>query len=154
MENWRYFCWVIQRSGFKQYISSRPNRYGIKRIVLADAKIYYCSNLNVGFQSESSYTIIRNSTKSVIERLVKLISGTGWNVTVARWLASKELDDVFLKTHKLTLVGTIKTTKKKLLLEFLAKSRCIGASMFAYQSNDTFISFLYSKKKQKCAIAS
>lgn len=136
------------RCGFKQYIPSKPNRYGIKIFALADSKTYYCSNLEVyvGTQPEGPYRM-DNSAKSVVERLVAPISGSGRNVTTDRWFTSKELADDLLANHNLTLVGTIRSNRRQIPLEFVAKGLPVGASLFGYQKNATLVSYIPKKNK-------
>lgn len=64
------------RCGFRQYIPSKPNKYGIKIFALVDAKMYYTSNLEVyvGTQPPDPYAA-DTSAASVALRLCEPIAG-------------------------------------------------------------------------------
>ena len=74
---------------FKQYISSKPNKYGIKIFALADAKCFYTCNIEVyvGQQPEGTFKV-SNSPGAVVQRLYEPIKGTGRNVTMDNWFTS------------------------------------------------------------------
>ena len=58
------------RCGFRQYIPSKPDKYGIKFFALVDAKSFFTSNLEVyvGTQPDGPYKV-SNSPGDVVERL-------------------------------------------------------------------------------------
>lgn len=136
------------RCGFRVYIPSKPNKYGIKIFALADAKTFYTSNMEVyvGVQPNGPYNV-SNSPSAVVERLCKPISGTKRNLTVDNWFTSKDLADSLLKNHKLTLVGTLRKNKRQLPSEFILGKRPISSSMFGFQENCTLVSFIPKKTK-------
>lgn len=137
------------RCGFKQYIPSKPNKYGLKVFALVDAKTRYTLNLELylGQQPEGPYRV-SNAPSSVVTRLIGPISGTGRNITCDNWFTSFELIQNLFTNHKLTYVGTVRKNKRQLPPEFInTKSRCINSSIFGYQENTTIVSYVPKKGK-------
>lgn len=77
------------RCPFRQYIPSKPGKYGIKMFAMVDARTMYTSNFEiyVGKQPEGPY-IISNSPSDVVMRLIEPIEGTGRNITTDNWYTS------------------------------------------------------------------
>ncbi|KAJ4444070.1 hypothetical protein ANN_05859 [Periplaneta americana] len=134
---------------FRQYIPSKPRKYGIKIFALADSRTFYSSNLEVytGKQPEGPYNL-SNSADAVVERLISRISGSGRNVTVDNWFNSVPLATRLLKDHNLTLLGTLRKNKKELPPEFVqTKNRQIHSSMFGFNGDITLVSHVPKKGK-------
>lgn len=134
---------------FRQYIPSKPNKYGIKIFALADAKLFYVSNLEiyVGTQPDGPYAT-DNRPALIVERMCQPIYGSKRNVTIDNWFTSKELVDKLLKEYKLTVVGTIRKNKKQLPIEFVnGKGREVNSSLFSFQENSTLVSYIPRKGK-------
>lgn len=70
------------RCGFRQYIPSKPNKYGIKIFALANGKTFYTCNLEVylGQQPQGPF-FVNNSPSEVVKRLCESIKGTKRNLT-------------------------------------------------------------------------
>lgn len=96
------------RCSFRQYIPSKPNKYGIKIYALVDSQVFYLYNLEIyaGLQPEGVYRI-SNKPSEVVLRLCQPIYGSGRNVTADNWFTSVELIEE-LRKKSLTYVGTIK----------------------------------------------
>lgn len=142
------------RCSFRQYIPSKPNKYGIKIFALCDAKMYYTANLEVyvGTQPEGPFQT-NNSALSLVERLCQPIYGTGRNLTTDNWFTSFPLAELLLR-HKLTTIGTIKRNKRELPQQFAeGKSRPIGSSMFGFKENCTLVSYIPKKNKNVLLIS-
>lgn len=77
---------------FRQYIPSKPIKYGQKDFTLWDTKTFYTSNLEVyiGIQPEGLLRV-SNSPLPVVERIYEPILGTRRNVTTNNWFTSAEL---------------------------------------------------------------
>jgi hypothetical protein len=69
------------RCSLKQYIPSKPNKYGIKIYALVDTKVLYTYNLEIYIQKppDDPYQV-SNKPADVIKRLVEPINGTGRNI--------------------------------------------------------------------------
>lgn len=144
------------RCSFRQYIPSKPNKYGIKIFALADAKTFYTVNMEVyvGKQPQGPYAI-DNSPKAVVERLCEPIKGTGRNVTLDNWFTSMDLVETLSEEFKLTVVGTIRKNKRQLPQEFVnPKGRPVGASMFGYHGIATLVSYIPKKNKNVLLLSS
>lgn len=133
------------RCSFRQYIPSKPNKYGIKIFALSDAKVYYTSNLEIyaGQQPEGPYKK-SNSPKHVVERLCEPIYNSGRNITLDNWFTSIELVKSFL-SKKLTIVGTIRKNKTELPNFTNPIGRSIKSSIFGFKED--YSSIIYSQKK-------
>lgn len=96
------------RCSFRQYIPSKPNKYGIKIFSLVDAEIWYTHNLEIypGKQPEGPFETSYKPS-DVVKRLSEPIYGTGRNITADNWFTDTEVVN-FLKNKKLSYVGTIK----------------------------------------------
>ncbi|XP_030758011.1 uncharacterized protein LOC115883741 [Sitophilus oryzae] len=137
------------RCGFKQYIPSKPNKYGIKIFALVDASTTYCTNLEVyvGQQPEGPYKV-KNDAFSIVSRLVEPISGLNRNLTCDNWFTSIALINSLLQEHKITFVGTLKKNKRELPPEFVnTRNRPECTSVFGFQENITIVSYVPKKNK-------
>lgn len=103
------------RCNFRVYMKNKPAKYRIRIFLLACARTFYTSNMEVyvGTQPDGPYSV-DNSGMSVVERLVEPISGTNRNVTVDNWFTSLPLCEKLLVDHHLTLVGTVRKNKKEI----------------------------------------
>nr|XP_023014742.1 uncharacterized protein LOC111504426 [Leptinotarsa decemlineata] len=142
------------KCNFRQYIPTKPNRYGIKIFALSDAKTFYTGNLEVyvGQQPAGPYAV-SNSPGDVVMRLCDEIKGSGRNVTMDNWFTSVPLVDTLLKNFKLTVIGTMRKNKGELPLEFSKPTHPVGASMFGFTRN-SIVCFIPKKKKNVLLISS
>lgn len=140
---------------FRQYIPSKPSKYGIKVISMVDSKMFYTANLEVylGAQPDGPYKV-DNSASSVVKRLCSPIRGTGRNIS-AEWFTSYELVSDLLKDYKLTYVGTVRKNKRQLPPNFLAvRGREKFTSEFVFQNNLTLVSYIPRKGKNVILMSS
>ena len=139
-----------ERCGFRQYIPSKPDKYGIKLFALVDAKSFFTSNLEVyvGTQSDGPYKV-SNSPVDVVEQLCNGIFGTGRNITMDNWFTSYDLAQTMLR-HRITLFGTLRKNKRHNPLEFLnLRNRDEHTSLFGFGNGRTLVSYIPKKKKKK-----
>ncbi|XP_025203850.1 piggyBac transposable element-derived protein 4-like [Melanaphis sacchari] len=68
---------------FRQYIPSKPAKYGIKPFALVDSRTVYTLNLEtyLGVQPDRPYKI-SNASQDVVLRIVEHIFGTNRNITI------------------------------------------------------------------------
>lgn len=108
---------------FKQYIPSKPAKYGIKIHALCDVKTPYVCNMEIyaGTQLDGPYKADQryNSAQVVVTRISK-ISGSARNITFDNWYTSCPLLESLLCEHKLTAVGTLRKNKRELSPEFFS----------------------------------
>lgn len=133
---------------FRQYMPSKPAKYGIKLFSLVDAASFYTKKLEiyVGKQPEGPF-YQDTSTKSVVQRLIAPISGTGRNVTMDNWFTSVTLADDLLRDHNLTLVGTLRKNKPEIPNEFKNKNMQEHKTTFGFQPTKTLLSYCSKKNK-------
>ncbi|XP_035221231.1 uncharacterized protein LOC118194150 [Stegodyphus dumicola] len=106
------------RCQFRQYIKSKPAKYGINIFALCDARTLYTHNLEVyvGQQPDGPFRV-SNKPSDIVKRLVAPISQTGRSITMDNWFMNLPLE--LLEENKLTTVGTIRKNKKEIPKEFL-----------------------------------
>ncbi|KAJ8943576.1 hypothetical protein NQ314_009701 [Rhamnusium bicolor] len=96
------------RCSLRQYIPSKPSKYGIKIFALSDTKMYYTMDLEVyvGQQPDGPYKVT-NSPNCIVERLCEPIKDSGRNLTIDNWFTSVPLVEKLYKEYTLTVIGTI-----------------------------------------------
>lgn len=143
------------RCQFRQYIPSKPNKYGIKIFAMVDAKLLYTSNLEIyaGQQPEGPFRK-SNRPVDIVMRLTEMIYNTGRNITADNWFTSLELLQK-LKEKKLSYVGTIRKNKPELPLCFVStKNRPQNSSMFGFSESGTIVSYIPKKGKNVVLLSS
>ena len=138
------------KCSFRQYIPTKPGKYGIKIYSLADAQNFYTLNMEIycGKKPENSPYQTENSASSLVQRLIVPISNSGRNVTCDNVFTSISLAKDLLQNHNLTLVGTLRKNKKEIPPVFLAtKERPLFSSMFAYGEHSLLLSYVPRKNK-------
>lgn len=137
------------RCKFRQYIPSKPAKYGIKIIALVDSTNFYILNLEIypGKQPAGPFAA-SNKPFDVVNRIVGPISKSNRNLTFDNWFTSYDLVEHLLKEHKLTAVGTLRKNKKQIPPAF-TKTRGIDvfSSRFGFQKDITLVSHVPKKNK-------
>lgn len=144
------------KCSFRQYIRSKPTKYGIKIFSLCDAKMFFTSNMEVylGKQPEGPYKVSYTGM-DVVKRLSQHIYQSGRNITTDNWFTSVPLVDTLLRDHKLTLIGTLKKNKPELPIEFSKpKGRPLYSSMFGFTAGTTIVSYIPKTNKNVVLISS
>ncbi|XP_050065449.1 piggyBac transposable element-derived protein 4-like [Aphis gossypii] len=143
------------RCSFRQYIPSKPNKYGIKIQALVDSRTFYTSKMEVyvGTQPDGPYKC-ENNPASVVKRLIAPISKTGRNITMDNWYNSIPLAIDLLKNHNTTVVGTLRKNKREIPLCFLeTKKRQLNSTMFGYDKDILLTSYVPKKNKNVLLIS-
>ncbi|CAH1990806.1 unnamed protein product [Acanthoscelides obtectus] len=143
------------RAAFRQYISNKPSKYGIKTFALVDAKTAYTMKLEtyVGLQPPGPYQQ-SNNAKDIVMRMVEPVQGTNRNITGDNWFTSIPLVNELLTEKKLTYVGTLRKNKREIPKEFLPqKDRDKFTSIFGFQENCTIVSYCLQKNKAVLAVS-
>lgn len=144
------------RCSFRQYLPSKPAKYGLKVFALVDAKTAYTYNLEtyVGTQPDGPYKY-SNSAQDIVLRLVQPVEGTNRNITTDNWFTSIPLLRNLFVEKKLTLVGTMRKNKREIPPEFLPhKKREENSSIFGFQKNCTLVSYCPKKNKVVLLVSS
>nr|CAI5865669.1 unnamed protein product [Callosobruchus analis] len=123
---------------FRIYMSSKPDKYGTKIVMLNDARtsymvnaIPYCGKVDTQNEPVPSY---------YVRKLSEPIRGTNRNITVDNWFSSISLFNDMLKDHKLTMIGTLRKNKREIPPTFLT-NKLPGRSLFGFDSNKTLVSY-------------
>ncbi|XP_040268703.1 piggyBac transposable element-derived protein 4-like [Bufo bufo] len=121
---------------FRQYMSSKPAKYGIKIWAACDAKTSYAWNLQI--YTESGIPEKKQGQRVVLDLTTGL---RGHNITCDNFFTSYDLGQELLR-RKLTMVGTIKKNKPELHTEILqVKERAPLSSKFAFTDTTTVVSY-------------
>jgi hypothetical protein len=137
------------RCPFKQYIPSKPGKYGIKLWMLSDSQTSYVCRLQVytGRQGDTRET---NQGKRVVTDLCRSLKGTGRNVTCDNFFTSMNLLQQ-LKKDNITVLGTVRKNRVELPPELVVtKGREALSSKFAFHKDAMLVS--YCQKKGKVVI--
>ena len=116
------------RCRFIQYMPSKPAKYGLKFWILADAKNYYISSIELYTSKDETRTT--DLRMHVVLKLAKHIYNTGRNITTDNFFTSLKLARE-LKSKKLSLVGTLRGNRREIPTEMRSvKSENIYYSEF------------------------
>lgn len=138
------------RCAFRQYMPSKPAKYGIKSWVACDAKSSYAWKMQVytgrkaaggggegGPEKNQGMRVVLDVTEGLRDR----------NVTCDNFFTSYELGQQLLK-RKMTMVGTIRKNKPELPLALLPpKGRAVFSSKFAFTPTTAAVSYVPKKNK-------
>ncbi|XP_051783376.1 piggyBac transposable element-derived protein 4-like, partial [Erpetoichthys calabaricus] len=124
---------------FRQYIPSKPGKYGIKIRAACDARTSYAWNLQIYTGKAASGIPEKNQGKRVVLDMTTGLQGH--NITCDNFFTSYDLGQELLK-RKLTMVGTVKKNKPELPAEILqVKGRAPLSSKFAFTDTTTVVSY-------------
>lgn len=125
------------------YLPSKPNKYGIKIIMMCDnatkyiiSAIPYCRKGTVPSNTPAS--------NYFVEYLVSSVKGSNRNITMDNWFTNIPLAQKLLKNYKLKLIGTIKKNKREFPNEFTDlkySNRATDTSLFLFSDQLTAVSY-------------
>lgn len=130
---------------FKVYFPQKPDKYGMKIVMLNDAKTFYMVNAipYIG-------AVPKEKGESVPEYYVRKLSeplhGTNRNLTMDNWFTSIPIAQRMLTLYKLTVLGTLRKNKAEIPPSFIGKNP-VGTSRFAFSGPMSLVS--YTPKKNK-----
>ncbi|XP_027874871.1 piggyBac transposable element-derived protein 4-like [Xiphophorus couchianus] len=133
------------RCSFRQYMPSKPAKYGIKIWAACDAKTSYVLNMQVYTGKPAGGAPEKNQGTRVV---LDMSNGLrGHNITCDNFFTSYNLGQELLK-RKLTMVGTVRKNRAELPAELLVtKNRDPHSSMFAFTDNTALVSYCPKKGK-------
>ena len=137
------------KCSFRQYILSKPSKYGIKIFNLSDSRTFYTIELEVyvGTQPAGPFSI-DNKPSSVVKRLIVPIAYSNRNVTIDNWFSSVKLAEELLYEYKLTIVATIRKNKREIPPSFVnSKKRQLNSSIFGFKKDTVLVSYVPKKNK-------
>ena len=135
---------------FRQYIPSKPGRYGIKTFAICDSKTNYTFQIEPYLGANTGPMAQSNKAFDLVCRLAKPFFGTRRNITMDNFFTSIPLAE-FLLSQNLTILGTLRKNKKEIPPEFvvLDKSQTIQHKV-GYRDKMTLLQ--YSNKKEKMVL--
>lgn len=153
-------CKFRGKCKFRMFMPKKPAKFGLKIMVLSDARTSYCYNayLYTGKGSDGAglgdeYKTLSIPSKAVV-RLTECIFDTNRNVTADNWFSSIPLASFLLKKG-LTYVGTLKKNKAEIPAAFQPNSiREVGSALFGFTKELTLVSFVPSEKKAVILVSS
>lgn len=129
---------------FRMYIPSKPNKYGIKLVMMCDNSTKYMVNA-LPYLGKGTVPTKQPVADFFVEKLVApTVSGSNRNVTIDNWFTSIPLAKRLYNESKLTMVGTIKKNKRELPKAFTNpkfSDRQVGSSMFLFHQEITAVSY-------------
>lgn len=141
------------RCSFKQYIKSKPARYGLKIWAAADVKTSYLYNLQVYTGKKGNHPEKKQGER-IVKDLIEPMYGTGRGITVDNFFTSAPLAE-FLLEKKITLLGTVRKNKPDTPKELnIYKNRQEYSSLFVFTKNLTMVSYMPKKNKMVHVLSS
>ncbi|XP_037940738.1 piggyBac transposable element-derived protein 4-like [Teleopsis dalmanni] len=130
------------RCPFKMYIPSKPNKYGIKIVMICDSATKYMFNA-IPYLGKTTTTSTMPLGEYFVKELTRPIHGTCRNITCDNWFTSVQLAKSLLKEpYKLTIVGTIRSNKREIPEQMKnSRSRPVGTTMFCFDGPLTLASY-------------
>ena len=131
----------------RQYMKSKPAKYGIKVWAAADVKTSYLYNLQVYTGRLPGNAPEKNQGRRVVCDMMKPLFGTGRSVTTDNFFTSVPTAELLLK-KKITMTGTLRAKKPDIpaVME-IAKGRDILSSKFIFSDGLAVVSYVPKKKK-------
>lgn len=138
------------RCGFRQYIPSKPGKYGIKVFWLVDSQTNYPLAAEVYLGAQPNTERSTGIAHDLVTRLMKNYLNIGANVTMDNFFTGVELAKNLLE-KRTTIVGTIRSNKKELPRIFAnkdeAKKRGTFSSIFCFSGPCQLVSYTTNTAK-------
>ncbi|XP_005997448.1 piggyBac transposable element-derived protein 4-like [Latimeria chalumnae] len=130
---------------FRQYMPTKPAKYGIKIWVTCDAQSSYAWNMQVYTGKLPREAPERNQGMHVVLEMTQGLRGH--NVTCDNFFTSYTLGAELLK-RKLTMLGTVRKSKPELPNEIVKiQHRSVHSSKFAFTESTAVVSYCSKKNK-------
>lgn len=140
------------RCSFRQYMPSKPAKYGIKFWCLCDAKTGYCLRMRPYLGTDNGAIRAVGLGQQVVIDLTRDLD-VGRTVVTDNFFTSLALLRQ-LRTINLGLIGTMRSNRRELPAEFTAKKREAGSSLFGYNEVATLVSYAPEKNRRVVLISS
>ena len=107
------------RCPFRQYMPSKPGKYGIKIWAICDSTAHYVLKMDVYKGREIGEPRETNLGSKIVLKLSEPFQKSGRNITSDNFFTNLELGRKLL-IQNLTIVGTIRKNRKELPAEFVS----------------------------------
>lgn len=145
------------RCGFRQYMPSKPGKYGLKLFWCCDSKTAYplAGEVYLGRQPDATASSIANNrTSSLVQRLVQSWINGGRTITTDKYFIGAELAEDLLGVQT-TLVGTIRRSRREIPKELYANRwRSEQSSIFCFDRQLTLVSYVPKKRRAVILLSS
>lgn len=139
------------RCSFRQYMPSKPAKYGLKFWVLVDTKSGYVWNIQPYLGKPRNGVSEKNQGERVVLELTAGLKGQ--NVTGDNFFSTFELAKKLLD-RKLTYVGTVRKNKTFIPPKLLTvKNLPLYTSTFAFNDTASLVSYISHKNKPTILIS-
>ncbi|XP_045458229.1 piggyBac transposable element-derived protein 4-like [Melitaea cinxia] len=136
------------RCSFRQYIPSKPAKYGVKVFALVDVHYPYTFNLEIyaGQQPEGPFRL-SNERHDVVMRLSRPVLGQNKNITMDNWFSSLRVAKELFENGT-TMVATIRKDRREVPREFrIARGNPLCSSKFGFHQSCTLVSYIPKPNK-------
>ena len=142
------------RCSFIQYMPMKPAKYGIKLWMCCDAETKYIYNASIYCGKVSSDAApTKDLGGKVVRDLLEPLLCEGRNITTDNYFTSLTLARDLLKTKKASLVGTVRTNRVELPIEFVnPKGRDLYSSLVGFNETGDSSLVSYKCKKNKVVV--
>ena len=134
------------RVSFRQYIPSKPDKYGMKIWWICDSETSY-PLLGIPYLGKEGLNRGQNLGEKVVLELCQRYERTNRNITFDNYFTSYNLAQQLL-SKGLTCIGTLRKNKGCIPPNFLPNNRReVGTSIFGFRKNITLVSYVPRKSK-------
>lgn len=142
------------RCPFRQYIPSKPGKYGIKIFWLCDSETSYPLKGEIYVGKQPNAPANANNVRDLVKRLVRPWMNSGRNVTMDNYFTSVALAGDLLAART-TVVGTMRKNIADIPLQMLAnRQRPELSSIFGFDHELTLVSYVPKKNKAVILLSS
>jgi hypothetical protein len=135
------------RCPFLQYMSNKPDKFGIKFWILAEVETKYCLNIIPYLGKDESR--VGSLGTHVVLRLVDPYLNKGYNVCVDNFFTSYQLANILIEKST-SLVGTVRANKRELPI---VPKMSLYDSIF-YQSGQVNLTCYQAKRNKQISLFS
>ncbi|GBP03501.1 PiggyBac transposable element-derived protein 4 [Eumeta japonica] len=130
------------RCPFRMYIPNKPNKYGLKLVMVADSSTKYMCNA-IPCMGKNTNTGNEPLANYFVKELCKPYQGSNRNITMDNWFTLVPLAAELLKPpYKFTVVGTLRSNKREIPKEMVnTRNKPVGTSIFGFDKEMTLVSY-------------
>ena len=133
-----HLCRYRGKCPFRQYMLMKPDKYGIKIFVIADAKNYYLFNVEIYAVNKSK---ISKKPKDLVLRLASTLV-PGHCLVGDNYFSSMSLCNNLLNERGYTYFGTMRRNRREVpRYLFTVKGLSVHSSTFLFSGNCTLVSY-------------